>query len=311
MKETIKVFKFNGADVPMRSADGEIFVNLTQVAKRFPDKNLSQIINSQEIKDYCDALLKLKNCSLKDKSEIRFYSSADLLIVRKGGINGGGTWAQRKVAIRVAQKLSPELAVWIDAKIEEVLFGAKNNADKGLFDTFANTFATDEQTVAAELHNSTSENLSVMLHLMRYMTQTMQQCAATNALLADRVNDIASTQHTMQSQLNDIHSQLCGNNTAADNKDEKPAYKVEITTPISYEQKEYYSLTECSHILRFHSAGEFLKMLKTQGFVYYCHGNYNVSEKYRDARLLQIHHARDHKKQTNAARNTCRFGVFS
>lgn len=84
-------------------------VNLTSMAKPFPEKNLTQIINSQEINDYCNSLTKLQN-----------YSLADLLIVRRGG-NNNGTWAHRLVAIRVAQKLNSDFAVWVDMRIEELL----------------------------------------------------------------------------------------------------------------------------------------------------------------------------------------------
>lgn len=88
-----------------------IMVNLTSMAKPFPNKNLTQIINSQEISDYCNSLSKLQN-----------YSFADLLIVRKGAPDlGGGTWAHRLVAIRVAQKLNSDFAVWVDMRIEELL----------------------------------------------------------------------------------------------------------------------------------------------------------------------------------------------
>ena len=106
-----KVFSFNGNEVTMRLQDGTVYVNLTEFAKPFPGKNLSTIINSQEIKDYCKAL-----------SEIKNFSSADLLIVSKGGdVSKQGTWAHQKVALRVAQKLSPDFAVWVDTKIEELL----------------------------------------------------------------------------------------------------------------------------------------------------------------------------------------------
>lgn len=86
-------------------------VNLTAMAKAYPDKNLSTIVNSQEISDYCASLSKLKN-----------FSFADLLIVRKGAPDlGGGTWAHRLVAIRVAQKLNSDLAVWVDMRVDELL----------------------------------------------------------------------------------------------------------------------------------------------------------------------------------------------
>lgn len=107
-----KSFDYNGHTVPMtRCNNGIVYVNLTEVAKAFPSKNLSQIINSQEIRDYCNALAEIQN-----------YSSADLLIVSKGGdVSKQGTWAHQKVALRVAQKLSPDFAVQVDTWIEELL----------------------------------------------------------------------------------------------------------------------------------------------------------------------------------------------
>ena len=45
---------------------------------------------------------------------------ADLLIVKRGGDNPG-TWAHRLVAIRVAQKLNSDLAVWVDMRVDELL----------------------------------------------------------------------------------------------------------------------------------------------------------------------------------------------
>lgn len=106
----LQSFCYNGSNVSMtRNENGVVYVNLTEFAKPFPNKNLTQIINSQEIKDYCHALSKLQN-----------YSLADLLLVKRGG-NDNGTWGHQKVALRVAQKLSPNFAVWVDTKIEEIL----------------------------------------------------------------------------------------------------------------------------------------------------------------------------------------------
>ena len=45
---------------------------------------------------------------------------ADLLTVKRGGDNPG-TWAHRLVAIRVAQKLNSDLAVWVDMRVDELL----------------------------------------------------------------------------------------------------------------------------------------------------------------------------------------------
>lgn len=110
MSTSIINFDYKGSQISFEKGKN-VMVNLTSMAKPFPEKNLTQIINSQEINDYCNSLSKLQN-----------YSFADLLIVRKGAPNlGGGTWAHRLVAIRVAQKLNSDFAVWVDMRIEELL----------------------------------------------------------------------------------------------------------------------------------------------------------------------------------------------
>jgi phage antirepressor YoqD-like protein len=108
MNTSIIKFDYNGNQIPFEKGD-DVMVNLTAMAKAYPDKNLSTIVNSQEISDYCASLSKLKNFSL-----------ADLLIVKRGGDNPG-TWAHRLVAIRVAQKLNSDLAVWVDMRVDELL----------------------------------------------------------------------------------------------------------------------------------------------------------------------------------------------
>lgn len=110
MNTSIIKFDYNGNQIPFEKGD-DVMVNLTAMAKAYPDKNLSTIVNSQGISDYCASLSKLKN-----------FSFADLLIVRKGAPDlGGGTWAHRLVAIRVAQKLNSDLAVWVDMRVDELL----------------------------------------------------------------------------------------------------------------------------------------------------------------------------------------------
>lgn len=110
MNTSIINFDYKGNQIPFEKGK-DVLVNLTAMAKPYPEKNLSQIINSLEIKEYINALTEIQN-----------YSSADLLIVRKGGdISQQGTWGHRLVAIRVAQKLNPALAVWVDMRIEELL----------------------------------------------------------------------------------------------------------------------------------------------------------------------------------------------
>ena len=108
MSTSIINFDYKGNQISFERGK-DLMVNLTAMAKPYPNKNLTNIINSQEIKEYCNSLSKLQN-----------YSLSDLLIVKRGGDNPG-TWANRLVAIRVAQKLNSDLAVWVDMKIEELM----------------------------------------------------------------------------------------------------------------------------------------------------------------------------------------------
>ena len=107
----IQNFNYKGSNITMKNENGIVYVNLTEIAKAFPEKNLSTIVNSQEIRDYVNKLTEITN-----------FSSADLLRVTKGGNpNEQGTWAHQRVALRACQKLSTDFSIWVDAKIEELL----------------------------------------------------------------------------------------------------------------------------------------------------------------------------------------------
>jgi hypothetical protein len=109
----LPIMSYHGNEIVFEVENHDVKVNVTRFAKCFPDKNLSQIINSQEISEYVERLAEITN-----------YSSADLLEVRKGGnVAKQGTWANRKVALRIAQKLNVDFAIMVDMKIEELLFG--------------------------------------------------------------------------------------------------------------------------------------------------------------------------------------------
>lgn len=102
-------YNYKGSEISFEKGKN-VMVNLTSMAKPFPEKNLTQIINSQEIKDYCNSLSKLQNHSLAENQ---------ILKTVRGG-NNPGTWGHRLLAIRVAQKLNSDLAVWVDMKIDEI-----------------------------------------------------------------------------------------------------------------------------------------------------------------------------------------------
>lgn len=138
-------FDYKGNQIPFEKGK-DVLVNLTAMAKPYPEKNLSTIINSLEIKEYINALTEIKN-----------FSSADLLIVRKGGdISQQGTWGHRLVAIRVAQKLNPALAVWVDMRIEELLT------------TGVTTVSNDDEAIA---------------YAMQVLSKRLEQAKAEKAML--------------------------------------------------------------------------------------------------------------------------------
>jgi len=113
----LPTMNFKGNEIAFElNKNNEVKVNVTAFAKCFPGKNLSKIVNSQEISEYTERLSKITNVSL-----------ADLLEVRQGGTPGSnGTWANRKVALRIAQKLNVNFAIVVDMKIEELMFGKAN-----------------------------------------------------------------------------------------------------------------------------------------------------------------------------------------
>lgn len=109
LDEIATIFNYNGNDITFADDKGNVYINMSQVAKSFPNKNLTTILKSKEINDYVSIFSKLKKFSL-----------ADLVIIIRGGTNSG-TWVHSKIAIRIAQKLSPEFAIWVDNNIEELL----------------------------------------------------------------------------------------------------------------------------------------------------------------------------------------------
>lgn len=103
--EITKVFDYNGLNITFQIGYN-VMVNVNEMGKAFPRKNFTQIIKSCELQNFMNSLFRTQN-----------YSLADLLQVRKSG----GKWANLKVAIRIAQKLSPDFSVWLDSKTEELL----------------------------------------------------------------------------------------------------------------------------------------------------------------------------------------------
>lgn len=182
MNTSIINFNYKGNQISFERGN-DVMVNLTAMAKPYPNKNLTNIINSQEIRDYCNSLTKLQN-----------YSLADLLIVKRGGDNPG-TWAHRLVAIRVAQKLNSDLAVWVDMKIEE------------LMRTGVTTVSNDDEAIAYAMQvlnkrlEQTRQEKAMLEQQNNYLTTEIKQSAPKVKYYDDclqSVNTLTTTQVAKQ-----------------------------------------------------------------------------------------------------------------
>ena len=184
MNTSIINFDYKGNQISFERGN-DVMVNLTAMAKPYPNKNLTNIVNSLEIREYMNALIELQN-----------YSSADLLIVRKGGnVSQQGTWAHRLVAIRVAQKLNPALAVWVDMKIEE------------LMRTGVTTVSNDDEAIAYAMQvlnkrlEQARQEKAMLEQQNNYLTNEIKQSAPKVKYYDDclqSVNTLTTTQVAKQ-----------------------------------------------------------------------------------------------------------------
>lgn len=119
------VLKWHDIDVSFLKENDEVMVNLTDMAKGFPKKDLWYIMNSKEMREYIQAI-KRHYEARKSKTKIFVLLDNQLVRVVHGGSKGEhGTWAIRPIAIRVAQKLNPDFAVWVDEMVLELLTKGK------------------------------------------------------------------------------------------------------------------------------------------------------------------------------------------
>lgn len=96
-------FDFNG---------NELMVNATEMAKPF-GKGAKDFLKNSTTQEYIEVFCKRRNILLTDAVK-----------VIHGG-NNNGTWFHQKIALRFAQWLSPDFAIWVDEKIEELLTKGK------------------------------------------------------------------------------------------------------------------------------------------------------------------------------------------
>ena len=194
------ILNYNGNSIHFEISQNDVMINLTEMAKAFPKKNLTQIISSAEIQEYLTAL-----------SKLQIYSFVDLLQVRKGAPHlGGGTWAHKKVALRVAQKLSPDFAVWVDTKIDELLssgVATVNNDDETIVKAMSILqqrleISRQRQKMLEESNNLQQKQIQKLEPKARYTDEFLQSTSTfTTTQMAD---DLGMSAQALNSKLESL-----------------------------------------------------------------------------------------------------------
>lgn len=105
-----KTFIYEGSPVTFQIGEATM-VNATEMAKPF-GKQPTDWLKTNQAKEFIKAF-----------TELKIFSSADLVRVIKGGNdkNAQGTWLHEDVALEFARWLSPQFAIWCNDRIKELM----------------------------------------------------------------------------------------------------------------------------------------------------------------------------------------------
>jgi phage antirepressor YoqD-like protein len=104
----LQTFSYNGSAVTFQLANGDVMVNLTEMAKPF-GKLTADFFRLEQTSRFIKAL--------EEKYSVMGNPITE---IRQGGINQG-TWAHQKLALKFAAWLSPEFELWVYDRIEELM----------------------------------------------------------------------------------------------------------------------------------------------------------------------------------------------
>lgn len=103
----LKTFEYEGSPITFQTGNG-VMVNATQMAKRWGTKP-ADWLRTEQAQRIIEAVSVSQKCD-----------TADLVQVKQGGTNQG-TWLHEDLALVFAQWLSPELYLWCNDRIKELL----------------------------------------------------------------------------------------------------------------------------------------------------------------------------------------------
>ncbi len=123
--------KYSGVDIPFGKGE-QVWLNATEAAKVF-GKEAREFFSSKQTHEYMKALAKRHGYSEREisrsettKEIAEKYPQFVYVVHGNGNAQKQGTWMSRKLAIRFAQWLDANFAVWCDEQIEELLENAEN-----------------------------------------------------------------------------------------------------------------------------------------------------------------------------------------
>lgn len=101
----VATFSYNNQPVTFRLQNGDVMVNLTQMAKLY-GKETTHFLQNKRTREFIAIL-----------DAILGFSSTE---VTRGG-NTPGTWAHQKLAIKFAAWLDPKFELWVYDRVEELM----------------------------------------------------------------------------------------------------------------------------------------------------------------------------------------------
>lgn len=115
--QSVQKFTYQNTEITFDfSKNVNCMVNASEMANSF-GKQPTHFLRQKQTKTYIQTL---------EKHYANSHSEVPEIVKVKNGGNNRGTWMHRKLAIRFAQWLSPEFAIWVDDIIESILLGNRN-----------------------------------------------------------------------------------------------------------------------------------------------------------------------------------------
>lgn len=106
----LQVFQYEGNEIAFDFGNDHKMINAAQMGKAL-GRTPKDFLRTREAQQYTDALSVRLKCLTKDLVKT----------VQGGDYRLQGTWMHQKLALRFAQWLSPQFALWVDEKIEQLL----------------------------------------------------------------------------------------------------------------------------------------------------------------------------------------------